>query len=290
MAANAKRLPVLKTYKLYIGGAFPRTESGRFLQVRQSDGREVNYCHASRKDFREAVVAARKAFPGWSAYSGYLRGQILYRMAEMLETRGGTMIDELTASGGVTPARARREVEVCVDRLIHYAGWADKYTQVFGSVNPVASSHFNFCTPEPTGVVGVLCPDTPSLLGFVSLVAPVIVAGNCGVVLLSELHPLPGLTFAEILQNSDLPGGVVNLLSGPREELVGPFADHMDVNAIVSGLEDGELNRRLQEGMAGNMKRFAPHRPSGKSWETAETPDWITDTIEFKTAWHPIGY
>ncbi|MEQ1854129.1 MAG: aldehyde dehydrogenase family protein [Chthoniobacteraceae bacterium] len=283
------RLPVLKTYKLHIGGKFPRGESGRVASAKSPDGAHLaNYCIASRKDFREAVVAARKAQPGWAKASAYLRGQILYRAAEMLQQRSVELVEEL-ARGGATKARA--EVDASIDRLIHYAGWTDKFPQIFSTVNPVASSHFNFTFPEPTGVVVAVCPDSPALLALVSLVAPAIVSGNTCVILASETAPLPALTFSEIVATSDLPGGVVNILSGTRAELAPHFASHMDVNAIVDGADDEKIGHILHAGSALNLKRYAKRTLSARDWPSAkaEDPWWILDTVEMKTAWHPVG-
>src|SRR5665213_1575857 len=252
------RLDVKKTYKLYIGGKFPRSESGRYLPAKSAKGEPLdNFAHASRKDFRDAVVAARVAFDGWNKASAYNRGQILYRAAEMLQNRADELVNEIARSTSVSTAKTKREVTLAIDRLMHFAGWTDKYPQVFGSVNPVASSHFNFTTPEPTGVVVVLAPDEPSLLALVSLVAPVILSVNTAIVIASEKFPLPAATFAEILATSDLPGGVVNILTGKRAELVPHIASHMDVNAIVDGAGDAELSAKLQAGVATNLKRLS---------------------------------
>ncbi len=286
------RLDVRKTYKLYIGGNFVRSESGRYLAARSAAGAQLdNICHASRKDFRDAVVAARAAFDGWSKKTAYLRGQILYRAAEMLQNRAPELVNEIARSTGVSAAKAKAEVTLAIDRLVHFAGWTDKYSQVFGSVNPVASSHFNFTTPEPTGVVVVLAPDEPSLVSLVTLVAPVILSGNTAIVIASEKYPLPAGTFAEILATSDLPGGVVNILTGRHGELVPHIASHMDVNAVVDSVDDAELSAKLQAGTAINLKRYAKHALASDEWfaTKAENPYWILDTIEFKTAWHPIG-
>ena len=286
------RLDVRKTYKFYLGGQFVRSESGRTLAARSAAGASLdNYSWASRKDVRDAVVAARNAFEGWAKRTAYLRGQILYRAAEMLQQRTGELAAEIERSTGERPAKARAEVVTAIDLLVHYAGWTDKYQQVFGSVNPVASSHFNFTTPEPTGVVGVIAPDEPSLVALVSLVAPVILSGNSCVVLASEKFPLPALTFGEILATSDLPGGVVNLLAGKRAELAPHFASHMDVNAIVDGAGAADLSALLHAGSAQNLKRYAARPLAPDDWltERAENPYWILDTVEFKTAWHPIG-
>jgi acyl-CoA reductase-like NAD-dependent aldehyde dehydrogenase len=286
------RLDIRKTYKLYIGGKFPRSESGRYLPAKSPRGEHLdNFAHASRKDFRDAVVAARAAVDGWSKATAYNRGQILYRAAEMLQNRAAELVSEISRSTGDSTAKSKREVTASIDRLVHFAGWTDKYSQVFGSVNPVASSHFNFTTPEPTGVVIALAPDAPSLLGLVSLIAPVIVSGNSVIVVASEKFPLPAATFAEILATSDLPGGVVNILTGKRAELVPHIASHMDVNAIVDGTGDSEIAAKLQAGTAINLKRYANHSLAPADWFTAkaEDPYWILDTVEFKTAWHPIG-
>ena len=306
---SATRLHVRKTYKLYIGGKFPRSESGRYLPARSGDGAHLdNYCHASRKDFRDAVVAARAAVEGWSNASAYNRGQILYRAAEMLQNRAAELVNEVARSAGgsgmgvppvragkmpapLNTAKAKREVTLAIDCLVYFAGWTDKYQQVFGSVNPVASSHFNFTTPEPMGVVVVLAPDEPSLVSLVSLTAPVILSGNAAIVVASEKFPLPAVTFSEILAASDLPGGVVNLLTGKRAELAPHIAGHLDVNAVVDGAGDAGLSAILRSGTAINLKRYAHHALAAADWFTAkaEGPYWILNTIEFKTAWHPIG-
>jgi acyl-CoA reductase-like NAD-dependent aldehyde dehydrogenase len=284
------RLDVKKTYKLFIGGKFPRSESGRYLPANSASGEHLdNFAHASRKDFRDAVVAARAAVGGWSKASAYNRGQILYRVAEMLQNRASELIAEIARSTDVNAAKAKREVALAIDRLVHFAGWTDKYSQVFSSVNPVALSHFNFTTPEPTGVVVVLAPDEPSLLALVSLVAPVILSGNTAIVIASEKFPLPAATFAEILATSDLPGGVVNILTGKRAELVPHIATHMDVNAIVDGANDPEISAKLQAGVATNLKRHSNHTATDWFSAKVEDPYWILDTVEFKTAWHPIG-
>ena len=284
------RLDIKKTYKLYIGGKFPRSESGRYLPAKSARGRLLdNISHASRKDFRDAVAAARAAFDGWNKATAYNRGQILYRAAEMLQNRASELANEIARSTALGAAKARREVALSIDRLVYFAGWTDKYQQVFGSVNPVATSHFNFTTPEPTGVVVVLAPDEPALLALVSLIAPAILSGNAAVVVASEKYPLPAATFAEILATSDLPGGVVNLLTGRRAELAPHIASHLDVNAIVDGAGDAGLSAKLQSGTAINLKRYSNH--AADDWNSAkvEDPYWILDTVEFKTAWHPIG-
>lgn len=281
---------MLKTYKLYIGGKFPRGESGRITSARSLDGRShlANYCVASRKDFRDAVVAARKAQSGWEKASPYLRGQILYRAAELAELRRTELETELARAG---VKKADLEVNASIDRLVHFSGWTDKFSQLFGSVNPVASPHFNFTFPEPTGVVAVVCPDSPSLLGLASLTASVILSGNTCVVLASETLPLVALTLSEILATSDLPAGVINILTGSRSELAPHIASHMDVNAIVDGSGDRSTSDILRGGIAANLKRYCNHSLSPAKWITSEgaNPYWIADTVEMKTAWHPIG-
>lgn len=292
VAARSSRLQVLKTYKMYVGGAFIRSESGKVVPAFAPDGKTLlaQVCRGSRKDFRDAVVAARKAFPKWSGSAAYLKGQILYRAAEMLEMRAEEMEREIARSTGCSAAVARREVADAVELLVHYAGWTDKFTAVFGSVNPVSSPHFNFTYPEGTGVVGIFCPDAPSFLPLVHLVAAAILTGNTCIVVASEKYPLPALTFGEILATSDLPGGVVNILSGLRSDIAPTAATHMDVNAIVNGYEDAALDKTLHEGTSVNMKRYARHALAPADWRKADRPDWILDTVEFKTAWHPVGW
>jgi acyl-CoA reductase-like NAD-dependent aldehyde dehydrogenase len=303
VAKAETRLQVQKTYKLFIGGKFVRGENGRVLPARGQDGTHLaNYCRASRKDFRDAVTAARGAFGNWSKQSAYLRGQILYRAAEMLEMRRAELQGEISRSNGAARASSggtataakstlSSETTMAIDRLIHYAGWTDKFSQIFGTVNQVASSHFNFTVPEPTGVVVIVCPDEPSLLAFISLVSPVILAGNTAIVLPSTTKPLPALTFSEIIATSDLPAGVVNILAGDRAELAPHFASHMDVNAIVDASGDEKISRELQRGGSFNVKRYVRRDLDAKAWRTgaAENPYWIFDTVEMKTAWHPIG-
>ena len=292
VAASSSRLQVLKTYKMYVGGAFIRSESGKVVPAFAPDGKTLlaQVCRGSRKDFRDAVVAARKAFPKWSGSAAYLKGQILYRAAEMLEMRAEEMEREIARSTGCSAAVARREVADAVELLVHYAGWTDKFTAVFGSVNPVSSPHFNFTYPEGTGVVVIFCPDAPSFLPLVHLVAATILTGNSCIVVASEKYPLPALTFGEILATSDLPGGVVNILSGLRSDIAPTAATHMDVNAIVNGCEDDALDKTLHEGTSVNMKRYARHALAPADWRKADRPDWILDTVEFKTAWHPVGW
>jgi len=284
----AKRIAVAKTYKIYIGGKFPRTESGRYFSFEDKQGNIVaNMCRGSRKDFRNSVVAARKAQPGWAKASAYLRGQILYRIAEMLEGRRDQFIAELQLQGSSATA-AEKEVDVAIDRLIYFAGWTDKYQQVFSAVNPVSSSHFNFSVLEPTGVVSILAPDDTGLLGLISNIAPAIAGGNTCVVLASESKPLSAVSFAEVLQASDVPGGVVNILTGFRSELCEFFASHMDVNAVIYCDGGRDVARTVQELAADNIKRVIARNKV--DWlRDAENPYLIRDTQEVKTTWHPIG-
>ncbi|SEM61321.1 aldehyde dehydrogenase family protein [Nonomuraea pusilla] len=278
------RLSVRKTYKLYIGGAFPRSESGRSYPVTSAKGDFLaNASQASRKDARDAVVAARKAFPGWSGATAYNRGQILYRVAEMLEGRRGQFADEL---GGARKA-ALEAVDAAVDRLVWYAGWSDKIAAVHGTANPVAGPYFNLSSPEPTGVVAVVAPADP-LLGLVSVVAPAIVTGNTCVVVASEPSPLPAITFAEVLATSDLPGGVVNVLTGRQAELAPWLAGHMDVNALdLTGVEDADLALRCEQAAAENLKRVL--RPTAGDWTADPGLRRMTAFLETKTVWHPTG-
>ena len=291
MRKKAERLPVQKTYKLFIGGKFIRSESGRVAPAESGGAIMANYARASRKDFREAVAAARKAVAGWAKQSAYLRGQILYRAAEMLEMRRPELEAEVARAASTRNGKTSDETQLAIERLVHYAGWTDKFSQIFSSVNPVASSHFNFTSPEPTGVVVILCPNEPPLLALVSLVAPAILSGNSVVVLVSATKPLPALTFSEIIATSDLPGGVINILSGKVAELAPHIAGHMDVNAIVDASGDAKLAQALQQGGGFNVKRYIKREMKPADWRTgaAENPYWILDTVEMKTAWHPIG-
>lgn len=298
MKTNA-RLRVKKTYKLYIGGEFPRSESGRTFRPGESGGKSrglddaaPSVAQASRKDLRAAVVAARKAQPGWSGKTAYLRSQILYRVAEMLETRRAQFEEEIHAASGATAAAAKEEVSAAIDRAVWYAGWADKYQTVLGSMNPVAGPFFNFSVAEPTGVVGVIAPREMPLLGLVSMLFPVIASGNAAVALVSEAAPQPGLTFGEALATSDLPGGVVNLLSGFRAELLPHFAKHMDISGIFLAAQDETETKLAQAEGAENLKRIRVLRaPRGKGWlgGKAQSPLWIEPFVEIKTIWHPIG-
>lgn len=286
------RIDVRKTYKLYIGGAFPRSESGYSYEVLDSKGKFVaNAALASRKDARDAVTAARKAFGGWSGRTAYNRAQILYRIAEVMEDRRPQFVQAVTQSEGLSAAKAGGVVDEAIDRLVWYAGWADKITQVVGNANPVAGPYFNLSTPEPTGVVAVLAPQASSLLGLVSVVAPVVVTGNTTVVVSSYDRPLPAVTFAEVLATSDVPGGVVNLLTGSAAT-VGPWlAAHMDVNAIdLTGIAgDPALATDLEVAAADNLKRVRRAPATEPDWSLDPGLEPMTAFLEIKTVWHPIG-
>jgi len=286
-----QRLDVLKTYKLYVDGKFPRTESGRYYILKDKDGKSLaNICRGSRKDFRDAVVAARKAQPGWASKSAYNKGQILYRIAEMLEGRKAQFISELIQQGS-SQAEAENEVNLSVDRLVYYAGWSDKYMPVFSSVNPVESSHFNFSLPEPTGVVSILSPENLGLIGLVSTIAPAIVGGNTVIILASKEKPLSAITFGEVLHSSDVPAGIVNILTGFRSELLAHFSSHMDVNACVYCGNDVEEIKKVQINSSLNVKRAVIY--SKDNWmnpdDSGQNPYRIMDLQEIKTTWHPIG-
>lgn len=288
-SSKGKRLDVMKTYKLFIDGKFPRTESGRYYVLNNSEGELLaNICQSSRKDFREAIVAARKAQHGWASKSAYNKGQILYRIAEMLESRRAQFIDELI-SQGYSSALAQAEVNLSVDRLVYYAGWSDKYQQVFSSVNPVESSHFNFSVPEPTGVVAILSPEEYGLIGIISAIAPAIVGGNTVVILASAEKPLSSITFAEVLHSSDVPAGVVNILTGYRSELLPHFANHMDVNAVVYCGNNAAEITSIQELASLNVKRPLIYTENNWMKEESQNPYRIMDLQEIKTTWHPIG-
>ena len=282
------RADVRKTYKLYIGGAFPRSESGRAYAVADAKGRFwAHASRASRKDARDAVVAARKAFDGWSGRTAYNRGQVVYRIAEVLESRRDQFEAELRTAEGVTASRARTYVDASIDRLVWYAGWSDKIGQVVGGANAVAGPYLNHSAPEPTGVVAVVAPAGP-LLGLVSVVAPVIATGNTCVVIASQPHPLTAITLAEVMATSDVPGGVVNLLTGPQDEIAPWLASHMDVDAIdLTGVEDAELARNLEIAAADNLKRV--RRPRAEDLLATPALDRMTDFLETKTVWHPMG-
>ncbi len=286
------RLNVRKTYKLYIGGEFPRTESGRFYPVNDKGGDLLaNACRGSRKDLRNAIQAARKAFAGWSGKTAYNRGQVLYRIAEVCESRAAELADELRKQG-VPAVEARKEIDAVIDRWVYYAGWSDKFAQVVGSVNPVAGPYYNFTVPEPTGVVGVVAPEDPSLLGFVSRIAPAMVGGNTVVAIPSESRPLAAITLGEVFQTSDVPGGVVNIVSGLKSELVPWLASHMDVNAIDATGVAAEGLPALQKAAAENVKRIVRFDGDAIGWtdtRLSQSPYAIYDFQEMKTVWHPMG-
>ncbi|OLF04602.1 aldehyde dehydrogenase [Actinophytocola xinjiangensis] len=284
------RLTVAKTYKLYVGGAFPRSESGRSYPVHDTKGTFLaNAAQASRKDVREAVVAARKAVGGWSGATAYNRGQVLYRVAELLEGRREQFAAEIAASEGVNGKRAQSTVDAAIDRWVWYAGWTDKIATVLGAANPVAGPYFSFSVPEPTGVVGVLAPQTSSLLGLVSVLAPVIATGNTAVVVTSQDRPLPAITLSEVLATSDVPGGVVNLLTGRTAELAPWLASHADVNAVDLTGAPESLAADLERACAGTVKRVLRRRATEPDW--TETPDIsrLRAFVETKTVWHPKG-
>ncbi|AWV91286.1 aldehyde dehydrogenase family protein [Bradymonas sediminis] len=287
------RLAVSKTYKLYIGGKFPRTESGRTLPVTDSNGGFVAHiCHASRKDFRMATVAARKAQPAWAARTAFNRAQILYRMAEMLETRRRDFEAALTETVGYSEADAVAEVDASVDRLVWYAGWSDKYSQLFGSANPVSSPHFNITTPAPTGVVAIFSPKNAPLLGLITALAPVVVSGNTAVIIVENDAPTLAIDFAEVLNNSDLPGGVINVLTGLRDEVLENVASHKDLDAIVCYGASAEQKKTIATLAADSVTRtFFYDDPKAAELCAAahQSPYRIVDCVEFKTAWHPIG-
>jgi acyl-CoA reductase-like NAD-dependent aldehyde dehydrogenase len=287
----AGRLAVRKTYKLFIGGAFPRSESGRSYPVHSTSGEFLaNAALASRKDLRDAVRAARAAFPKWSGATAYNRGQILYRIAEMLEGRRDQFVDEVRDGEGLDAGEAGSAVDAAIDRWVWYAGWSDKIAQVYGSANPVAGPYFNLSTPEPTGVVGIVAPADSALLGLVSVLAPAIVTGNTVVLLASERAPLPAVTLAEVLATSDLPGGVVNLLTGRVTETVGWLAAHMDVNAVdLTGVSDPALAAELEAAAADNLKRVLRPPAQAPDWRADPGLDRMVAFLETKTVWHPRG-
>lgn len=279
------RLGIKKTYKLFIGGKFPRTESGRFLEFSDADGQFLaNVSWGSPKDLRNAVVAARAAQDSWASASAYLKGQILYRIAEILDGRSGQFADELVAQG-MTAAAAADEVGEAIDLLVHYAGWSDKYSALFSSVNPVASAHFNFSVPEPMGVIGLIAPKRSGLLGLVSVLAPAIVGGNTVVLLGSEKYPLTAISLGEVLATSDVPGGVVNILTGKREELLKGFASHMDINGLVLCSDEKAAIKAVELEAAENLKRVVRQGDQA----LAASPYHILDLQETKTTWHPVG-
>ena len=281
------RLEVLKTYKIFIGGQFPRTESGRYYTPLDSKGKALaNICLSSRKDVRNAVVAARKAFGPWSERSAFNRGQILYRIAEMLEGRQAQFVDELMRQGSSKVA-ATNEVNLSIDRIVYYAGWCDKYNQVVSSVNPVSSSHFNFSSLEPMGVVGVVAEQSTSLIGLVSLILPAICGGNSTVVLASEKLPLCAVTFSEVIHSSDVPAGVINILTGSPEEMAATLASHMDVNALITSNLETKLSNKLSLLSVDNLKRKFDYEVNWVE-KDKQALHYISDLQEIKTTWHPI--
>lgn len=283
------RIPVLKTYKIYIGGEFPRTESGRYYELKNKKGDLIaNLCLSSRKDLRDAIVAARGAQHKWAGKTAYNKGQILYRIAEMLEGRKAQFVEEITQLG-YSAKDAEKEVLDSVDRLIYYAGWADKYTQLFSTVNPVAGPYFNFSKPEPTGVVVAQAPATSPLLGLISMISPIIVGGNTAVVIADELSGTVAISFAEVLHSSDVPGGVVNILTGKTAEILPHASKHMDVNALWYTDVTKDLALSIQEDAALNVKRIMNTNYKKWSSDEAQSPYLILDFQEIKTTWHPIG-
>ena len=283
------RLNINKTYKLYIGGKFPRTESGRYYAVNDGKGKLVaNVCRASRKDFRNAVVAARKVQDSWANTSALNKGQVLYRIAEMLEGRKEQFIAELIIQGESADS-AKEEVEASIDRLVYYAGWSDKYQQLFSSVNPVVSSHFNFSNLEPVGVVSIIAPENNGLLSLITLIAPAVVGGNTVIFLASESKPLSAVSFAEVLNSSDVPGGVVNILTGKKSELYSHMASHMDVNSIIYCGDDEKIIKSISELASGNIKRTVFYKKNDWTNEIYQSPYIIEKTQEVKTTWHPAG-
>ena len=292
----APRLPVRKTYKLYVGGQFPRSESGRTYLVRSADGAPLaNAVRSSRKDLRDAIRTARGAVAGWSGKTAMNRGQVLYRVAELMEGRRAQFIEEVAAAEGLTDAQAGTQVDRSIDRWVWYAGWADKISQVVGTVNPVGAPYFNFSIPEPTGIVGIVAPDPSSLLGLVSRLGPAVVGGNAVVALASESRPLPAVTLGEVLATSDVPPGVVNILTGLRRELVPVLAAHMDVNAIDTWGVPRDMRAGVEEAAIENVKRLSrPPRNADERFDwlddrRAQRPEWIASYLEIKTVWHPIG-
>jgi acyl-CoA reductase-like NAD-dependent aldehyde dehydrogenase len=284
------RLSVAKTYKLYIGGAFPRSESGRSYPVRDGKGTFLaNAAQGSRKDVREAVVAARKAFGGWSGATAYNRGQVLYRVAELLEGRREQFVSEVAASEGIAARKAQSTVDAAIDRWVWYAGWSDKVASVLGASNPVAGPYFSFSVPEPTGVVGVLAPQSSSLLGLVSVVAPVIATGNTAVVVAAQDRPLPAITLSEVLATSDVPGGVVNVITGRTAELAPWLASHGDVNALDPAGAPESMRAELEGAAADTVKRVLRARSAEPDWTTQPDVSRLRAFLETKTVWHPIG-
>jgi acyl-CoA reductase-like NAD-dependent aldehyde dehydrogenase len=281
---TTSRIDVKKTYKMYIDGKFPRTESGRFYALKDKAGITIaNVCRGSRKDLRDAVVSNRKAQGDWNKRSAYNKAQIIYRIAETLEGRKAQFVETMCKEG-YTAATAKKEVEAAIDLLVYYAGWSDKYIQVFSAVNPVESSHFNFSYPEPSGIANIICPDKEALLGIISHAIPLVIGGNTCTLVVSENYPLTAIEFAEVIHASDLPGGVINLITGYRKELVSHAASHMDVNAIVFSDVNAEHKKTIQTNAALNVKRVIDY-----SKDKLESPYRILAGQEIKTTWHPIG-
>jgi acyl-CoA reductase-like NAD-dependent aldehyde dehydrogenase len=275
------RIDVKKTYKLFIGGAFPRSESGRSYEIKNKRGEFIaNPAQASRKDLRDAVLSAKSAHPGWSNATAFNRGQILYRIAEMLESRSSQFVDEIVATTGVTPSVAKQEVAAAIDLWVWYAGWCDKITSVSGNNNPIAGPYYNFTIPESLGVIGIIAEEKDSLIGLVRGLAPVIAGGNTSVLIASQSRPLAAITFAEVLATSDLPAGVVNILTGIKTELAPWLASHMEIDGLdLSGVDD---IAELRKSGAENLKRI-------HTFKKEVSPDRILAFMEFKTIWHPVG-
>lgn len=288
----SERLDVTKTHKLFIGGAFPRSESGRSLPVRDGEGVVSHVSHASRKDLRDAVEAARKALPGWAAATAYNRGQVLYRLAEMMESRAAELARSIGGPkrGGKAALTPTREVELSIDRVVCFAGWADKHAQVLGANNPVAGPYYNFTAPEPLGVVVVVAPDAPALLGLVSLIAPALCVGNAVIAVGSDANPLPSSALAECVATSDLPGGVLNIVFGRRDELLPHIAGHRDVDGVSAVGLTAEQHAILRGGAAENLKRVMVRGTVEWTNDAAcHGPGWLEPMVDFKTMWHPSG-
>jgi len=285
----SNRIDILKTYKTYVGGAFPRSESGHTFALKDKNAKTIaNVCRCTRKDVRDAMVKARAAQKGWQNRSAYNRGQVLYRIAEMLEGRKDQFVDEMELMG-IKKKPARQEVELSIDRLIYYAGWTDKISQVYGTVNPVASSHFNFSMPEPTGVVGIIAPQKSPLLGLISMMAPVIAGGNTSLILASEEYPLSSVSFGEVLHASDVPGGVVNILTGFQNEMIPHLSSHMDLNGVFNANKDEHTRKQIDENCALSVKRRRHIKDIDWADPDHENPYYIMDFQEIKTTWHPVG-
>jgi acyl-CoA reductase-like NAD-dependent aldehyde dehydrogenase len=285
----SNRIDILKTYKTYVGGAFPRSESGHTYALSNKSGKTIaNVCRCTRKDVRDAMVKARAAQNGWKNRSAYNRGQILYRIAEMLEGRKDQFESEMELMD-IKKKIARKNIELSIDRLIYYAGWTDKISQVYGTVNPVASSHFNFSIPEPTGVIGIIAPQEFPLLGLVSMMAPVIAGGNTALILASEKYPLSSVSFGEVLHASDVPGGVVNILTGFQNEMISHLSSHLDLNGVYNANKDADIRKQIDENCALNVKRRQHITDVEWTDSNQESPYHIMDFQEIKTTWHPIG-